>query len=271
MMLRLIVLLFSLSALSTQLWAHGDLHERIAKLTKQIKKSPKDPSLYFKRATLYYHHEEYKKARNDFDQSKQLGGKDKALPYWYGRVYLAMEKPDSGILHLQPYIQNNGQDVNAHRVLAKLYVAKKDWANATIHFRSLIDHADPILPENYLELTHSLQEQKDYETALKTLQEAQTKLGELVVIQNALVDLYVEVGDYETAVDIYDQRIAKATRREKLYYQAATLLYEGNMWKYANDYLHKAEEEWDDLPTRIKNTKAMQKLKQEMDLLHQKL
>ena len=60
-----ILFLFNL-ILCGHIFAHGDLHGRILKVTKEIKVTPDSAYLYLKRGKLYFQHKFYNKSLSDY-------------------------------------------------------------------------------------------------------------------------------------------------------------------------------------------------------------
>src|SRR5688500_347410 len=77
-------------ALPSAGFAHGDLHEQIEVVTRELLAAPLDGALYFRRAELRRAHEEWAEAVKDYDEAEALAvdphavrlGRAKALQGW---------------------------------------------------------------------------------------------------------------------------------------------------------------------------------------------
>jgi tetratricopeptide (TPR) repeat protein len=74
-------------------WAHGDLHDRIVALTKEIEQSPTNAALYFQRGECHRNHQEWKEAVADFDRVAQLDPSLKRIDFVRGRLWLDANDP----------------------------------------------------------------------------------------------------------------------------------------------------------------------------------
>ena len=241
-------------------YAHGDLHERIVQLSKQIKQKPNLDSLYVMRGQLYYFHTDYANAEKDFFTAVKLGYTGEDINYWQARLCLDMEKYNRGITHISTYLSCYHNDVSAIRIYAQLLSANCDFNQAADYYQKVIALTSGVLPKNYLELVAALQQANRFDEAAEWLKNGIDRLGSLPAFQTALIALYRQQNNVDGILTIYRQQVKQANRKETYYYKLAELYDELGKADSAYLYLNQATMAVNQLPLHIKQTLAMQQL-----------
>ena len=91
-MLKKLLLIFFLFASNIAVHAHGDLHERILKVTEEIKKNSDSAFLYFKRGKLFYQHNDFKRSLKDLKRSDKLGYENNEQYFLFAKNYFKLKK-----------------------------------------------------------------------------------------------------------------------------------------------------------------------------------
>src|SRR5688572_19884384 len=73
--------------------AHGDLHDQIATVTRQINRDPTNASAYLKRGELHRVHGAWEAALGDYEQVTRLDPHFGAIDYFRGRMLLEANRP----------------------------------------------------------------------------------------------------------------------------------------------------------------------------------
>lgn len=136
---------------TSNVFAHGDLHERIQKVTKQIKKHPDSAFLYVKRGKLYLQHESYKKSIDDLRKSKNLGYISIEQNLLFVKTYLQLEHYDKALNHTDVILQLSPQNVRAYKLKGDIYFRLKEFEESAKCFQEVINNAAQVLPENYID------------------------------------------------------------------------------------------------------------------------
>src|SRR5688572_13447256 len=196
----LLVALFAAAPVS----AHDGLHEQIMKVTKEIQKNP-TPCLYLKRAELYRLHAEWKRSEADFIKARQLDPSLAVIDLGLGQLWL-----DSGQLQkarrvLQAFVSREPNAFEGAQTLARVYARLGQPTIAAKHFTHAIELAPHDSVELYLERAAVLARSRRFEEALKGLDEGIEKLGGIVTLQMAAIDLEVKRSSYEAALQRLDQ------------------------------------------------------------------
>ncbi|MCD4785970.1 MAG: diguanylate cyclase [Candidatus Eremiobacteraeota bacterium] len=117
--------------------------DAIMEYQRAIKANPKDPSHYLRLGALFYEDKEYNKAIETLKKARKLAEQEPKVYFFLGMTYFAMDDLDKAKENLNVLInmkQANETDMlKAHKVLGKVYLKKKDWENARLHFKIILD------------------------------------------------------------------------------------------------------------------------------------
>ncbi|HKG61713.1 MAG TPA: tetratricopeptide repeat protein [Pyrinomonadaceae bacterium] len=196
-------------------YAHEGLHEQIVAITAKIKRDPKNASLYLQRGELHRLHRSWTHAAADYDRAEHLQpglhivdlARGKML-FDSGRLQRAKLTLDRFLTRQPGYYEGL---ITRARVLAKLGAridAAKDFTEAL----SLLSVP---FPELYLERVNVLAaDETQLGEALRGLDEGIDKLGPIVTLQLAAIDLELRRKNYGGALVRLDQIAAQSERKE---------------------------------------------------------
>jgi len=195
--------------------AHEGLHEQIAAITAKIKRDPKNASLYLQRGELHRLHRDWTLAEADYDRAQRLQPSLKIVDLARGKMFLESGKLQRARLPLDRFLSQQPDHYEAlitrARVFAKLGArddAAKDFTKA------LAISAEPE-PELYLERAQVLAaDELRIEEALRGLDEGIDKLGPLVTLQLAAIDLELRHKNYDAALNRLGLIAAQSQRKE---------------------------------------------------------
>lgn len=263
--------LFLLMVVCLAAHAHGDLHERIAKLTEQIKEQPNNPDLYLKRGQLYYQHQEYDNAEKDYLKTQQLAPDSVEVLYWKALLYLDVKRTEDGLAAVDTYLAARPNDVNALRTNAKLLLQAERPIDAIKPFQQVIVLAEETLPENYLELSQVFVQLDKDTLAIAWLKKGIADLGQVFTLKDAILDVYKEAGMYNEAIAEYELLASTNTRKETYYFEIAKLYLAQQDKAQAKVYLQKARIALESLPWHLQMTDAMKALSEELNNTEKKI
>jgi predicted Zn-dependent protease len=201
--------------LSLPVHAHEGLHEQIAAITAKIKRDPKNASLYLQRGELHRLHRDWERAAADYDRAERLQPGLKIVDLARGKMLFDAGKLQRAKLTLDRFLSRQPGHyeglITRARVRAKLGAridAAKDFTQA-LSLSSVPE------PELYLERTNVLAaDEQRIEEALTGLDEGISKLGPLVTLQLAAIDLELRRKNYDGALVRLDQISAQSQRKE---------------------------------------------------------
>ena len=193
--------------------AHEGLHEQIAAITAKIKRDPKNASLYLQRGELHRLHHAWSRAAADYDRAERLQPSLKIVELARGKMFFDSGRLQRAKLTLDRFLSQQPSHYDAlitrARVLAKLGLrtdSARDFTNA------LAASSDPDL---YLERAQVLAgDERRIDEALTGLDDGIRKLGPLVTLQVAAIDLELRRKNYDSALTRLDQIAAQSERKE---------------------------------------------------------
>lgn len=262
--LFIVLLTLSMVCSNQTVFGHGDLHERIVIVSKEIKENPDSAFLYFKRGSLYFQHESCKKAIKDLKKASKKGYQNIACDLLYAKSYKKLGKYKKALLYADKIQSNDSENVHAIKLKAQIAHEQKQYSKAALNFEKLIEKSEKTLPENYIdaslawELTGTEEGKKE---AVHVIKHGIEDLGELFVFYEYLRDLYIKYDSFNSALEVQNDIIERSNRKESAYYKAAEICLLSNNNDDALNYLNAAATAIESLPLRLQNTDAMQDLK----------
>jgi len=201
--------------LPTFVQAHEGLHEQIAAITARIKRDPKNASLYLQRGELHRLHRDWALAAADYDRAQRLQPALKIVELARGKMLFESGKLQRAKLMLDSFLSQQPAHYDGliarARVLAKLG-ARSDAAK---DFTRALSVASVPEPELYLERASVLaSDAQSISEALLGLDEGIDKLGPVVTLQLAAIDLELRQKNYDAALTRLDQIAAQSERKE---------------------------------------------------------
>jgi tetratricopeptide (TPR) repeat protein len=148
--LQIIFLLFNLVFIN-QIFSHGDIHDRIIEVTKEIKVSPDSAYLFFKRGKLYFQHEDYSKSIKDLYKSEALGYRSIEQKLLFAKAYNGLDELDKAISFCDLILVDDARNVRALQVKAQSLVKQGKFYFAALQFEKVIEFSNEIFPENFID------------------------------------------------------------------------------------------------------------------------
>lgn len=261
-MKRWIWFVFLLSIQST--WAHGDFHDQIVQLSKEIAESPDSAYLHFKKGKLLFYHEDYKACLQSLKKARKKGYRDILQTLFFSKAYLELGHFNKAGQYAQSVIDGNPEHVTAHRLLARIRYKQKRFEAAGETYELANQHAIRLVPENVIETAKAWEAMKTSQgnqRAISTIENGIEKLGEIISLQIYLKRLLINNGGVDQAISIQKRIIAQSARKEKAWFELAKL-YQQTGAVALNEYaLLQAQDAFSLLPKRIQHTPAMVELK----------
>lgn len=195
--------------------AHEGLPEQIVAMTAKIKRDPKNASLYLQRGELYRLHEEWTRADADYQRALRLDPNLNIVNLARGNMlfeagrYAHAKSSLDRFLRQQPD-HGEGLIVRA-RVLARMGARVK----AADDFTRAIALAPTQEPELFIERARVLAgDRRHLEQALQGLDEGIERLGTLVTLELAAIDVELRLKNYDAALARLDLITAQSDRKE---------------------------------------------------------
>lgn len=238
---------------------HGDLHESILRVTRQIADAPEDPALHVLRAGLHLAHEDHAAAAADYDRAERLGGDLAPIRLGRGKVLLAVGRPEDACAELDRLLAAEPRHVEALVTRARARAIRQDAAGAAADFSAAIDASARPEPEYYLERAEALARAVPPRLveAIRGLDEGLARLGATVItLQLAALGMEEEAGLFEDALQRLDGIASNAPRREPWLERRGDLLRRIGRDSEAREAYAAALDALSALPPRVRATRT---------------
>ena len=261
-----LVAMLAFAALAGVAFAHGDLHEQIANVTAQIRKSPDSADLYLKRAELHRLHEEWPAAAADYNRAEQLAPTAVATHLGRGKLLLATGRLDEAKAELGKFIAANPGHVDALVTRARVETKRKEPLAAAGDFARAIALAPRPEPEFYLERAQSLAAAGDdhIAEALRCLDDGTEKLGNLPTLGLYAIELDLRRKNFDAALARVEKLSAGSPRKEGWLERRGDILTAAGRPGEARTAYAAASEALRALPAHRRATKATSELEERL-------
>jgi len=242
--------------------AHQDLSDRIAELTKEIARHPKNAALYLKRGELHRLHGEWDAASADYDHATQLAPDLAAVDLARGDMLLAAGRLPAAKIALDRFLAKQPEHAVGLVLRARVLTQLGQHVAAAADFTRAIAHEPDPLPEHYLERAQALAAEGEghLDEALGGLDEGIQKLGPLVVLELLAIDLELRKKNYDAALARLEQIAAQSQRKEEWLVRRGEILEQAGRAEEAHAAFMQAQAAIESLPPAIGQTTAMTEL-----------
>ncbi len=257
------VLWFALP-LATQ--AHGDMHDQIVALTKQLEKDPRNTDLLLHRGELHRAHQDYDAAFADFERAATVNTNLPILDMSRGRLFHQANWPLSARVVLDRFLSRHPNHVEARTTRAKVLVQLGERLAGARDYTEAIKFSTEPQPELYIERAQALTAEGDahFAEALRGLDEGVKKLGPLVTLQLYAIDVELKRRDFDAALGRLDAVSAKSPRKETWLARRGEILELAGRADDAKAAFQSALAALDTLPPARRNVPAMQELEKRL-------
>lgn len=195
--------------------AHEGLHEQIVAVTAKIKRDPKNASLYLQRGELHRLHRDWARAAADYNRAARLQPGLKVVDLARSKMLFESGRFQRARLTLDRVLKQQPGHyeglITRARVLAKLGAR----IEAARDFTAALERSSVPEPELYLERAQVIAgDGKRIDEALSGVDEGIKKLGPLVTLQLAAIDLELRRQNYDAALARLDVVAAQSERKE---------------------------------------------------------
>lgn len=220
---RILVFILIINAFS--LAAHGDLHEQIQQKTIEITKDPQNAQLYFERGELYRQHSESLKAVTDYKKGLQIDPDYIYFELGLSRAFYDLKDINSGLIHIQKFLNRNQNHVMGLRVRADFYILDNRPELAVEDYIKVLNIADNPFPKNYKDVSNAymLMDHSNYRLANEWLDSGLKLLGPVITLQQMAIENSLLAKDYQNALERTDWIIGILDRKEEWHFKKAKI------------------------------------------------
>jgi predicted Zn-dependent protease len=262
---RAVALALLLSSFGTgRAAAHGDLHDQIADVTRQIARSPGDARLYVKRGELNRFHGEREAALADYDRAARLDPMLAEVDLGRGKTLLEAGRPGQARVALGRFLARRPDHADARLSLARALVRLRLTTEADAEYAEAIRLVGRPRPDLYFERATALAEAGRVDAGVRVVDEGVARLGPLAALEDLAVSLERRRRNYDGALTRLDRLSAGKARREAFFARRGEILLEAGRPGEARASLLAARDSIESLPARLRKTRAILKLEREV-------
>lgn len=242
---------------STPALAHGELHDQIANMDRQIAAQPQSAALYLRRAELHRIHREWEAA--DLDYAKVLGLEPKhpEASWLRARAWLEAGKAAVALPELDRYLAQFPDHASARLTRARVLVALGRSAQAAADYVLALERLPQAEPDYYLELRNAQQSAGMPPSAqLAGIEKGLSRLGPVPSLEDAALDVEVRAKQWDAALARLDRQAAAAARKERWHYRRGLVLGQADRNEPAIAAFRASLEAIDKLPPALRSPRA---------------
>jgi predicted Zn-dependent protease len=263
-MTRRAVMVLLVVALAAPLSAHEGMHEQIAQVTAEIVRRPHDAALFLKRAELYRLHGDWQEASRDYDRARRIDPALTAVDLGAGLLLLDRGRPAAALEPLHRYVKARDEDSRGHIALARALRSTGKPSEAAGEYAAALASIPRPEPELVLDHAHALVAAKRAGEALESLDTMQARLGPLVTLQLAAIEIEVSSGNYDAALRRVDAAETAAVRKETWLERRGNILHRAGRDAEARSAYQAALDALASLPAERRFTRAIQQLEERL-------
>ena len=251
---------------SAVVWGHPGIDEQIADVTRQISKTPQDASLFINRGELHRIHRDWNLAARDFNAAKRINPRRAVTDFHIARLWLERSKPRKALRHVDRYLVGNPDGLVGHIVRGQALASLGRHRDAATSYTRAIDgvvEGRP-RPDDYLERARALQAAgpRYHDEALRGLDEGIQRLGAPITLLHLAIELELELGRTDAALERLDRIADGASRKERWLTEQADILVDANRPAEAQVAYQNAMLAIEGLPQQRRHNSATQRLEQ---------
>lgn len=196
---------------------HEDLELQIAELTRRMECEGPSAELYYRRAELHRLHENWPAAREDYDRAERLDPAWAEVDLGRGRMWLGAGAPGRAEEALLRFLARRPDHAGALLELARARRALGRPAEAARDYARALALLPEPKPDYFLERARAQEAAGDLDGAIKGLEEGMKRVGRIVTLESAALELEIAAGRLEAALARLD-RLAAATPRPEVWW-----------------------------------------------------
>lgn len=194
-------------------FGHGDVHVQIEALNPQIQAAP-TAELFLKRGELYRLDEDFAAALADFDRAEKLDAALDTTRFCRGRALFEAGDWKNAVAALDTFLIKRSGHIEGHMVRARAHARLKEHAAALEDYDRIVALIENPTPDCFLERAEMLVALGRSETAIKNLDEGIARLGNLLALQKAAIDIEIQIKRYNDALARVDRVMVSLQRKE---------------------------------------------------------
>jgi len=246
-------------------WGHADLLAFISRLTEQLSTNQNNVEALIQRADLYRLHGNWKEAQNDYDAGRKLAPDSTSLLLGQALLRVDMGEDSAARVAYDTVLSRDPTNVAAlfgrAPVLARLGDRKAAIAD---YSRGLALTAFP-QPGEFLQRASLQAAEFGTDEAIKGLDEGLARLGWMVTLQKAAIELELKRQQTDEALTRLETIIVRSNRKETWLAWKGEILLAARRTAEAQEALSAAVKAIDSLPPRMRTSPSMTELRAKVE------
>ncbi len=265
------------TSISHRVYGHEDLPETIEKISREIKKDPRNADLYLARSYFYVLDGKWEKSLADIDIAERLSkGELDAVSLlrskaWFVGGELARDEKQKqdrllkSLSNVDLFIRKHPEHPDAFNIKAETLAGLGRYEEAIPIHRELIGELrqDPG-PSYYIKHADWLIADKRPAEALEFLDIGINHLGKVAILQDKAISIELSQQNFQSALERVDTLLSGTRRKYKYLVEKADILVLNGRDKEALNLYNKALEEIAALPSTITGKKHIIGLKEQI-------
>jgi tetratricopeptide (TPR) repeat protein len=246
--------------------AHAPLERQIADLTKRIEADPSNAGLFVRRGGVHRAHRDFRAAISDYEHARKLSPELRAVDLYLGQLYIEAGRAERALTYLDRFLERDPSNEEARAERGRALMMLGAPLEASLDFTCAVEAAarrgDPP-PEYYLDRAQAQAAAggDHLEEALRGLDEGMARLGPVVTLELAALDLELSLGRPQAALERLDRIASQSQRKESFLFQRGEILERAGQPPEACASYQGALEAMEALPPSKQRTPAMEKLR----------
>jgi tetratricopeptide (TPR) repeat protein len=256
----------------TPAWSHGDINEKIQRLNQKIQQEPNNPDWYFQRGMNWLLNQHFDHAQEDFAVVRKLAPEHPHVALYVGRSLLGENKPQAARLEFDKALSlaanDTQQQTEVLRWRAQAFADMNDAGHAAEDWLAAAQRSPNPQPDWYALAAKALRNDKRPQEALAALERGITHLGDILLLQDAAMEIEVQLKRYDAALARVEKQLETAERRDRWWVRKGDILLAAEKTQAAKQAYQQAQQLFSALPEHVRSRPASQ---QEQQILQHKL
>ena len=223
-------LLFCSFAINTSI-IHGDYHEVVKAMTKDIEEDPSNPLLYYQRAILHKGHYKYEDALLDYHKCISIDSSLVATYLDLADIHTIQNQTDSSFYYLSIFNKWKEPVPKYFEIESRLFATILNWEKAIDSQQKCIAlKSEYLRPEDITVLSDLFLSKTpiDYDGAIRSIEMGIERKGNLISLREERLNLLIDAKYYEKSIEELNNLISDFARKEKWLFKKGEVLFNAN-------------------------------------------
>jgi len=231
-------------------FAHVAIDGQIEDLSRRIRQEPRNAALHLRRGELHRAERDWPAALADYRSARRLDPGLDAVDLCLARMHLDAGRPEEARRFADLFLAQKPRHVDALLTRARAEAKLGERVPAADDFSRAIDLARPPRPEHFLERARVLGDAgpEHFDRALQGLDEGMARLGPVITLELAAIDLELRALRHDAALRRVDAILARWPRKELWLARRGEILEQAGRHSEAHEAFAAARQALESLP-----------------------